>query len=129
MLPIRHCKRRSLLTLALIALTYFATHVVVSRMSAPKVANAWGIPDAFLYLPIRPEIVASNPWCYSGHLLLYGFFYPAWQIDRRVFGGPSPMWSLPLQKLSTTPPKLLYYSNPENAYEVREGEEYRFPRR
>jgi hypothetical protein len=93
--------KRVVITMALAA--YVVAHFGLSRVSAPKIADDWGIPRSFLYIPIRPDKVVDSRWLYGAHLALYYFFFPVWQIDHRFFGGPSPMSSLPLLQIG--PPR------------------------
>lgn len=82
-------------------LSYVAAHFTFSRVSRAMVERDCGISDAFLYLPVPPNIVIEHegPLLYV-HGTLRCFFYPVWKLDHSVFGGPWPMCSLPMMDLS-----------------------------
>lgn len=91
-----HKLRNRTLVLLCGLLVYVGTHFMLSRASLSLVATEWGVSDRFLYLPVSPTFAADNevPLFYVHHALGV-FFYPAWKIDH-VFGGPSPIESLPM---------------------------------
>lgn len=80
---------------------YISSHFVLSRISQGMVRQDWGISDAFIYLPVRPDVVADHevPLLYFHHALNC-FFFPIWKFDEHFLGGPSPMWSMPLRDLA-----------------------------
>jgi hypothetical protein len=65
------------------------------------VQRDWGIRDAFIYLPVKPDVVADHerPLLYFHHALRC-FFFPIWKLDHLAFGGPWPMTSMPLRSIS-----------------------------
>jgi hypothetical protein len=81
--------------------SYVVAHFALSRISFAMVRRDWGIDDAFLYLPLKPDLVADHefPLLYL-HLALRGFFSPMWMLDHYVLGGPWPMRGMPLRSLS-----------------------------
>lgn len=79
---------------------YVASHVMLSRISAQQVLATWGIHDAFLYVPTNPDAVADRKWLLLLHTALCVVYYPAWQVDHHLFGGPLPMLSMPLRDLA-----------------------------
>ena len=88
--------------LAVVFLTgYVVAHFALSRVSRAMVQRDWGIRDAFIYLPVRPDVVANHerPLLYI-HRALRCFFFPIWKLDEAVFGGPLPMTSMPLRSIS-----------------------------
>jgi hypothetical protein len=82
---------------------YIASHVALSRVSTRLVQSTWAIQGTFLYIPTDPNIVAGSRRLQYLHLILRGFYFPVWQADHRLFGGPSPMWSMPLRAIIVTP--------------------------
>ena len=70
------------------------------------VQRDWGIPDAFFYLPVEPGFIAEHevPWLYIHHGMSI-LFFPIWKVDERLFGGPLPMWSMPLLELGRETPQ------------------------
>jgi hypothetical protein len=91
-------KRSRMVVWLILALGYYvASHLILSRISAHQVQAVWGIHDSFLYVPTDPNAVADRQWLSLLHIALRAFYYPAWQIDHRLFGGPWPMWSMPLR--------------------------------
>ena len=80
---------------------YVAAHFALSRISRAMVQLDWGIPDAFLYVPVRPDFVAEHerPLLFVHHALRC-FFSPIWKLDHLVLGGPWPMTSVPLREFS-----------------------------
>ena len=80
---------------------YIATHLLLSRISQGMVQRDWGIPRAFIYVPLRPDTVADHerPLIFV-HQGLSAVFYPIWKVDHGFFGGPRPMHSMPLRSLS-----------------------------
>jgi hypothetical protein len=93
-------KHRGRKAVMLFIVGYVAAHFALSRISVGMVQRDWGIPDEFIYLPLRPDIVADheNPLLYIHHVLRC-LFFPIWKLDQCV-GGPWPMWSMPLRNLS-----------------------------
>lgn len=67
------------------------------------VQRDWGL-NQFFYLPVRPDMIADHEWplLYVHHTLLW-FFYPIWELDHSVFGGPRPIGSMPLLSLGGGP--------------------------
>src|SRR5687767_7405560 len=93
-------KRTRMVVWLILALGYYiASHVILSRVSVHQVQAAWGIRDAFLYVPTDPDAVADRRWLSLLHRALCVLYYPAWQVDHHLFGGPSPMLSMPLRHL------------------------------
>ena len=86
---------------ALVLGIFVAAHLVLSRVSASLVQSDWGVTDAFLYVPVRPDTVADHGSLLAVHYTLRFLFYPIWQIDNKVFGGPWSMWSMPLRSFSS----------------------------
>ncbi len=41
-------------------LLYIAAHLLLSRISQGMVQRDWGIPRAFIYVPLRPDTVADH---------------------------------------------------------------------
>ena len=80
----------------IVAVAYVIAHLLISRISLVMCNRDWGTDNAFLYLPVHPDIVARHerPLLYVHHVFRL-FFYPVWKIDYTMFGGPWPMWSLP----------------------------------
>lgn len=83
-----------------ILMFYVASHLVLSRASAPQINSALGVEKTFLYSFADPNAVFTQQRLQTVHLILRGFFYPVWQIDHRLFGGPWPMWSMPMMSIS-----------------------------
>jgi hypothetical protein len=84
----------------LVFIGYVGAHFVLSRASLAMVRRDWGLRDAFIYVPVRPDVVADNerPLLYI-HIALRLFFAPVWSLDKAL-GGPYPMTSMPLRGLS-----------------------------
>jgi len=93
----RRWKKAALVFLA----GYIIAHFALSRISLVLVRRDWGIDDAFLYLPVKPDLVADHemPLLYL-HLALRGFFYPVWAFDHHFLGGPWAMRNMPMRSLS-----------------------------
>jgi len=93
-------KRRRFVVLAGVLTVYVVAHLILSRISLSMCNTDWGTDNAFIYLPVHPDIVADHerPLLYV-HIALRGFFYPIWKIDHEVFGGPWPMRSMPIRRL------------------------------
>ncbi len=91
-------KRRATVLL-LVAAVYVVAHLSLSRFSARLVTRDWGYDGAFIYLPLRPDVVADHemPLLLIHNALRY-VFYPVWWIDH-AFGGPLPMTSMPLRRI------------------------------
>lgn len=94
-------KSRWRVPMLLFLFCYIAAHFMLSRVSCAMVLRDWGIQDTFIYLPMRPDVVADHeePLLYV-HLALRCFFFPIWKLDHSVFGGPWPMTSMPLRSIS-----------------------------
>jgi hypothetical protein len=80
---------------------YVAAHFVLSRIPRVMVQRDWGIRDAFIYLPVRPDVMADHerPLLYVHHALRC-FFFPIWKLDHVLLGGPWPMTSMPSRIIS-----------------------------
>ena len=94
-------KRSRVVVWLILAIGYYiASHVMLSRISVDQVQAGWGYRGAFLYVPTDPDAVADTRSLLLLHHALCLFYYPAWQIDHHLFGGPLPMLSMPLRHLA-----------------------------
>lgn len=84
---------------AVLLAAYLVSHFALSRVSRGMVERKWGITDAFIYLPLDPDVVADHerPLLHI-HIALRYFYLPAWMLDQ-FLGGPWPMESMPLRSL------------------------------
>ena len=88
----------------LIIVAYVGAHFILSRLSARLVMRDWGFPSAFIYLPVRPDVVADHEIpLLQIHLALRYVFYPAWKLDHAC-GGPRPMTSMPMRGIEGVNP-------------------------
>lgn len=93
-------KNRWAVALLVFLAGYIGSHFALSRISRVKVDREWGTAEAFIYLPVDPDLVADHemPLLYA-HLALRGFYLPIWKLDHHVLGGPWPLESMPLRSM------------------------------
>ncbi len=101
MSPSNHSMRRRYQAVLLFLTCYVAAHFILSRISLALVQRDWGITGAFIYLPVKPDFIAAHerPLLYV-HNTLRWFFFPICQLDQLAFGGPQPITSTPLRRIS-----------------------------
>jgi hypothetical protein len=96
------------LLLSVLLVCYIGSHFVISRTSAHLVKTYWGINDFFIYLPIDPNFVDGHEVpCSTIHNLLRVIYAPVWFADSQVFGGPRPLYSMPLFRIDTSAPSVV----------------------
>jgi len=79
---------------------YVGTHFALSWISCLRVQRDWCIRDSFIYLPVKPDLVANHerPLLYIHHAQRW-FFLPIWKLDNCILGGPYPMRSISMRSL------------------------------
>ena len=94
-----HAKQRRIgriaFIVAVLLAVYVGLHIVISRQSSAKMATQLGGESGFFYFPVdmQKSVGSSNEdMHFRIHVLLSAFFYPARQIDSRIFGGPRPIF-------------------------------------
>ncbi len=96
--PNKHRRGRILATVLLAG--YVGAHFALSRVSRSMVLRDWRIQDSFIYLPVKPDLVADHEQpLLVIHLALRCFFFPVWKLDHALLGGPWPMTSMPMRTL------------------------------
>jgi hypothetical protein len=99
---------RLLLLLSVLLVCYIGSHFVLLRTSAHLVKTYWGINDFFIYLPIHPNFVEEHAVpCSEIHHLLRVIYAPVWFVDSQVFGGPRPLYAMPMFRIDTSAPSAV----------------------